>query len=884
MDAADIARRRHRRRRQTQRVGPRLWHIAAITVLLVLLGATLALTAGAFGGALTALRFLRDVPDVARLRELPGQFAPTTATTRLYALVEPGAGERPLVLIDEITDPRLEGRGWLRPDQLPPVVVAASIAAEDPYFLTAPRPGLGRALAQWAGSGRITEPLSPFVQTLSREHLLAGTTPNDAHQALREWLVGRELLRAYSREELLTFVLNTRYYGNLAYGIEAAAHVYFGKPSEELTPEEAALLAAVGIDPARNPFDDPAGALAGQSTVLQSMRAQGYLEPTYAVEPSLPLLAPSPGSRATAPHFSRPARRELERLLGPERLLQGGLQVETTLDLDLQWQATCAIDAYRNRSDGAAMRDSSGGGPPCPAADGLTDIPDSSDGFQPASAAVVALDPVTGAIEALVGPSDGDLSLPARPLGSLVRPFIYLTALSRGYSAATLLMDVESVYLQDGRPFIPRNADGQFLGPLRLREAMAKNRAVPATDLLSRVGAARVLDSARALGLAPVADSDSDVAFATEGFAVDLLDIAMAFAAIGNGGALSGVSNGEVIEPTTIRRVATEDGTTIYDLDSATRDILTPELAYLTTDILADASARCTGDTCPDLPALPDGRRVAVAAGESPESGDFWTVGFTPERVLGVWLGDKANTDATLTGRDTAGPLWRALMAYDRAQESTPAAWRRPAGLREVEVCAVSGLLPRRGANGRAHCPTVREWFVDGTQPTAQDDMVREAVVNRETGRLATIFTPPQLLERRSFVVYPLEAASWAAAAGVPAMPTEYDTIRHIPQRSANAAALTLEPWSTVSGQLPITGSAGGDDFAHYRLAYFNGLYPDAMRTIAGPIELPVMEGELGVWDTSLVNDGLFTLLLTVARHDGTFSEVAIPVTVRNSK
>ncbi len=222
--------------------------------------------------------------------------------------------------------------------------------------------------------------------------------------------------------------------------------------------------------------------------------------------------------------------------------------------------------------------------------------------------------------------------------------------------------------------------------------------------------------------------------------------------------------------------------------------------------------------------------------------------------------------------------MWRDLMTW--ALDGTPATPpSRPAGLRAVEVCAASGLLPSPDGD----CPRVREWFIAGTEPAEVDTMVREAAINRDTGRLATIFTPPQLIERRTYTVYPPEARAWAEDAGIEPLPAEYDTIRRIPARSGGAE-LNVEPWSVVSGRRPVVGSAGGDDFAYYRLAYFPGLLPEAMQLLVERGETPVAGGELGVWDTTLLDDGLYTLLLTVVHGDDTFDEVAIPVTVDNEQ
>jgi hypothetical protein len=269
--------------------------------------------------------------------------------------------------------------------------------------------------------------------------------------------------------------------------------------------------------------------------------------------------------------------------------------------------------------------------------------------------------------------------------------------------------------------------------------------------------------------------------------------------------------------------------------------------------------------------ALPDGRRAAIAAGGG------WAVGYTLDRLVGVWAEDGqlgASTPVAGDSADMAELLWRALMTW--ATTGPVSDWQRPVGLVPVEVCATSGLLPSPG-----DCPTVREWFIPGTEPAVADAMTRELAVNRETSRLATIFTPPQLIERRVYTLYPPETTGWANAAGVELPPAEYDTIRRLPARSGAAALLSPEKWSEISGQWSVAGSAGGEEFAGYRLSYFPGLMPEGMQLIATG-DTPVESGELGVWDTTLVEDGLYTLLLTVVRQDGTFDEVAIPVTVAN--
>jgi membrane peptidoglycan carboxypeptidase len=863
---SDIVRRRRARARQTHGRAPRLARALAVAALLLALAAVFAPAAALAGGAAGLLAFVRDLPDVAALRDLPATYAPSPATTRLYAYDAPDAdGLRQPVLLDEIADPRAGGAGWVALGDLPPAVISATLAAIDPLYFDRPSLDLTAAAAEWARTGAVTQAQSPLLAELVSDHLRSVDPPLTPPEGrgiglppplgegwgeglptrltLQDWFLGWQIESRYGREQALEWTLNTTYYGHLAYGIEAAARVYFGKGAAELSAAEAALLAAVARDPAANPFDAPDAARAGQVAVIEAMARAGFLSDEAAADALAEALAlaPSPGSTSAAPAFARLARAELERVLGPARLARGGYVVETTLDLARQAAAECA--AVAAVGSGGPV----GGGPACPSLDRPA-----AGGPTATEAAVVMLDPTTGAIVALAAND-----LPARPIGTLVRPFIYLTALSQGYTAASLTTDVERIYLENGRPVVPGDADGQYRGPLRLREALVSGRAAPAAQVLGWVGAARVVGNARALGV-DVGAAAEGLAFANEGFAADLLSLSHAFAAVANGGALAGAPDDEQPRPATIARVRDGRGDAVYAFAPDRREALDPALAWLLSDMLAGGEA------------------AAVAAGASAAGGDAWAIAYTPEQLAGVWAGGAAD------GENPATRAARSLLA-DTTGEA--AAWLPPPGLTAVDVCALSGLLPRRDA---PPCPTVREWFAAGTAPATMDTMTREVAVNRETGRLATILTPPNLIERRVYTVYPPEAAAWAAEMGLAQPPTEYDTIRRVPARVGGAAVASPEQWMVVGrqessqGQWSVTGSAGGADFAYYRLAYFPGLLPEGMVVLVERNETPVANGELGVWDTMLLDDGLYTLLLTVVRADGTFDEVAIPVTVAN--
>jgi membrane carboxypeptidase/penicillin-binding protein PbpC len=227
-----------------------------------------------------------------------------------------------------------------------------------------------------------------------------------------------------------------------------------------------------------------------------------------------------------------------------------------------------------------------------------------------------------------------------------------------------------------------------------------------------------------------------------------------------------------------------------------------------------------------------------------------------------------------VTGDDGAAPIWQAIMAW-ALQEEPVSIWAQPPGLVETAVCDISGLL------ATDICPTVAELFVQNTQPTVYDNIYQEFAVNRETGRLATIYTPSELVENRIYRVYPEAAAAWAEANDEAVPPTEFDTISIADSDSADVQIISPQPLDVISGKVTIRGTARGSDFAYYRLAYFSGLTPATIQSIAENVTQAKTNGTLAVWDTSNLN-GLYTILLTVVDEDGRFQEIALPVTIEN--
>lgn len=369
---------------------------------------------------------------------------------------------------------------------------------------------------------------------------------------------------------------------------------------------------------------------------------------------------------------------------------------------------------------------------------------------------------------------------------------------------------------------------------------------------------------------------------------VHLLDMTYAFSVFATGGRMYGEAVPEEerragyreLNPVAILRVEDRNGNILYEYkEPKSQDILSPQLAYLMNSILSDQQARWAGFGHPNPMELSNDRPAAVKTGTTNDFRDGWTVGYTPQLAVGVWVGNTDNSEMkNLPGVRGAGPIWHAVMEYAlKDEEIVP--FYRPDGLVERAVCAVSGKLPG------PHCPTVNEIFIPGTEPTEHCDIHQVYMVNRETGRLCTVHTPPELCEERVYEVYPPEAADWLASLPEdrrPAQPpTEYDTAYGPLPTDAEVAIISPPPYSYIRGIVPIVGNARGGDFNFYRLVFGKGLYPTEWLQIGPDHGEQVDHNILEYFDTTSL-DGLYTLRLQVVDHSMTLREATIQVTVDN--
>jgi len=724
--------------------------------------------------AIGVLRWLTvDLPSPDRLYERA-----SAPSTRIY--------DRDGRLLYEIRDPHGGTHTPVPLTEIPQACINATIATEDASFYTNPGvDGWAIVRALWINlqGGEILSGGSTITQQLARNLLLSPEERVEIslERKLRESILAWRLARVYSKDEILALYLNEANYGNLAYGLEAAANTYFAKSGAELDLAECALLVGLPQAPALyNPLENPEAAQERQSVVLGLMVKHGFVsqqEADLAARENLRFASvPFP---IEAPHFVMYVRGQLEREFGLEAIYTQGLQVYTTLDLDAQ-EATERIVCYRLAQLAA---------------------PD-----QPArnvnGTAVVVMLPHTGEVLAMVGSPDYfdpridgavNATVATRQPGSSIKPITYAAAFDPTrpdpLTAATMMVDARTVFVtREGDPYVPRNYDRRWHGPVLLRRALASSYNLVAVKVLDDVGIEGMTRLARAMGIttfdvAGLSQSGDrfGLALTLGGGEVRLLELTAAYGTFAN--------TGYRVEPVTITRVEDHSGRVLKTWETALpRPLPTGEgarvmderVAYLITDILSDNLARAP--SFGEGSALRLSRPAAAKTGTTTDWRDNWTVGYTPDLVVGVWAGNANNEPMVhVSGVTGAAPVWHDVM--ETLLKGRPAReFVEPEGMVRVTVCADSGLPPARGSRVQAtgprvqvQCPyTIQELFIEGTEPTQTDDWHWEYALDTRNGLLASYGCPPEFTMQKRYTLYPAEAQDWVRWKNIPQPPNTY--------------------------------------------------------------------------------------------------------------
>jgi 1A family penicillin-binding protein len=618
-----------------------------------------------------------------------------------------------------------------------PHLVSAVLAAEDRKFYQHRGYDLVRLTASGIANlraGRFVQGGSTITQQLVR--MTSGDRDRTVSRKLREMLTAAAIERRYSKASILETYLNKVYLGEGFYGVEAAAYGYFGKSSSEVTPEEAATIAALIQSPTRYTKQELTSHVrTRRNWILETMHAERQLDAALyraavdaplrikgssAVPPALAAAeAANSASMGTGLYFKEAVRRELRTLLPASEVLSGGLRVYTTIDPVMQATAERALTERLAAMERAADKNHK------------RRVSAASAAPPPLQGSIVAIDPHTGYVKALVGGRDFSESpfdrarQARRQPGSAFKPFVYASALEAGYAPGTMLRDLDQpVEAQEG-DYLPRGDHEPTEMTVRRALTLSSNRA--AVHMLQHVGTSSVLRHAQRFGIESPLPAVPSLALGTG--EVTLLELTSAYAVFAN--------KGEHVEPTLIRRVESASGEVLYRARSTTRHVVSEDTAYLITNMLSDVIQRGTAN---NVRRLGFTAPAAGKTGTTDDVADAWFVGYTPHLAAGVWVGYD-DPRAIRRGKDAfantiAVPVWTSFMkAAMRAQQEQ---FEAPAGLEKIAYCPVSG--EPAGPNCQlAQEASVRNTIMVTTDPvtgvpmatnvaTAQDELVAPAI------------------------------------------------------------------------------------------------------------------------------------------------------------
>jgi penicillin-binding protein 1A len=563
--------------------------------------------------------------------------------------------------------------------------------------------------AVWADvrEGRKAQGGSTITQQLARQSFLS--REKKLWRKVQEIALARRIEQMYSKDEILELYLNKVYFGDGLHGAEAAARGYFGKSASDLDLAEAALLAGLVNAPSVNaPTVNMSRAVARRGLVLNAMREQGIITDAAFERASKEQVRLVDNLRREEPlgqYFKEEVRQQLVKQFGWERLSEGGLKVYTTIDPEMQRAAEANVEASVKQIELRRAKRKI-----APTGEQL-------------EAALVAMDPTTGEVRALVGGRDfknsrfNRATQAMRQPGSAFKPFVYASALEAGYSPASLVTRLDEPIQTLQGAWTPE--DEHSVGSeMTVRTALRTSSNRAAVRMLEEVGIAKTVAQARKMG---IGDVPSVPSLALGSGEVTLMAMTSAYGAFADEGRLHAA--------TYIRRVEDADGKVLFVSKPAPEQVLSPRTAFLMTSMLSDVvnygtayKARQEGFTYP----------AAGKTGTTNDYVDAWFVGFTPHLVTGVWVGfDKPRTIiANGFAGELAVPMWARFMKLATANDK-PDTFKMADGLTVVSVCRLSGKLPSPGCDR-----VLPEYFARGTTPTEMCDQHGFST----SGQLAAMF------------------------------------------------------------------------------------------------------------------------------------------------
>lgn len=506
---------------------------------------------------------------------------------------------------------------------------------------------------------------STLTQQLAKNTLL--TENKNFLRKYQELTIAMAIEQRYSKDEILDMYLNSVFFGGSVFGIDDAAEFYFGIHAKDLNLAQSAML--IGILPAPNAYSptlgNPKYAKERQEVVLERMVKNGYIteeEKTAALNEKLHYVKQKSDINNEAPHFTQMVLKELYDKYGEEKVNRSGYQVKTTLDLNLQ------KTAVRSVADNMPHIDANGG----------------------SNASLVAVDPKTGQIRALVGSRNYEnkkfgqvnMALTPRQPGSTFKPIYYSLGLANGtITPITVLHDAPT----DFNGYKPHNATRQNYGDVTVRQALDWSLNIPSVKVMQKVGISATIDQAKLMGITTLKNaSDYGLSLAIGSAEVPLVEMTNAYASFAN--------QGDQYPTSTIYSIEDKFSKTIFVNKSTSKRVISPQGAYLISDILSDNATRAFmfGTALNVYGSDGSVKKVAVKTGTTDDNRDAWTIGYTPNMTIGVWVGNNDNKVMVSGGSDMAGPIWNQVMVA--AIGSSDPAFVRPDGIVEQTVCNATGI------------------------------------------------------------------------------------------------------------------------------------------------------------------------------------------------
>lgn len=595
-----------------------------------------------------------------------------------------------------------ENRKFTPLSEIPDYLKKATISIEDKEFYT--HSGFDplaflRIAKNVVTKGRLIGG-STLTQQLVKNVLL--TNERTVSRKIKEFVLSLRIEKKFSKDEILQMYLNEAPYGGTAWGVSAAAQQYFGKEVKDLNLTESVILAGIPQAPSHySPFSStPKSYVTRAREVARRMREDGVIDATLEkqVDDSLDSVEFKRGSnRIKAGHFVMYVKQELEEMFGSGVLDSGGLKVTTTLDWSLQEVAEKIV---------------------------AEEIDKVKKNLNISNGASVIINTNNGDILSMVGSRgfldkdiDGQVNVVTRlrQPGSSIKPLVYATAFGKGFSPAYAMADVVTEFpgKDEKTPYIPKDYDGKERGVVKLREALGSSLNIPAVKLLALVGVRDVLQQGFKMGFSSLAPSSENQArlglsMALGGGEVKLLDLASGYGAFSNGGFK--------VEPIGILKVEDRNGKVIYEKkDTKQERVLDERVAFLINSVLSDNNARLLTFGQNSFLNL-GSRAVAVKTGTTNDLRDNWTIGWTRDNIVGVWVGNNDNSQMknVASGVSGAAPIWRREM-LELLTKVADRPFEVPKGVAQIEVDKVSGYPVHDGFEG------YKEWFLDGTVPVTDD-------------------------------------------------------------------------------------------------------------------------------------------------------------------